>query len=103
MKEKKVGLAYFLERVFRPEIIEKFHLGYCLNQIDDFIKSVLEKGYKKEYLDEVGLTKTKYDRSFYFFRGILMFPIHSISGRVLGFGGRTLLNDKKIAKYFISP
>lgn len=100
---KKIGLAYFVERGFRPEIIEKFQLGYCLNQSDDFTKSALEKGYKKEYLEKVGLTKTKDDRSFDFFRGRVMFPIHSISGRVLGFGGRTLQNDKKIAKYFNSP
>jgi DNA primase len=100
---RNVGLAYFEERGFRADIIKKFQLGYCLNSGDDFTKTALEKGYKKEYLESVGLIKTKDDRSFDFFRGRVMFPIHSISGRVLGFGGRTLITDKKIAKYFNSP
>lgn len=100
---KKIGLSYFIERGFRPEIIEKFELGYCLNNGNDFTTSALEKGYKLEYLERVGLTKTKDDRQFDFFRGRVMFPIHSVSGRILGFGGRTLFTDKKIAKYFNSP
>ena len=100
---KTIGLSYFVERGFRPEIIEKFQLGYCSNKSDGFTSAAVDKGYKKEYLEKVGLTKTKDDRSFDFFRGRVMFPIHSVSGRVLGFGGRTLKNDKKIAKYFNSP
>ena len=100
---QNVGLAYFEERGFRADIIKKFQLGYCLNSGDDFTKSALAKGYKKEYLESVGLVKTKEDRSYDFFRGRVMFPIHSISGRVLGFGGRTLITDKKVAKYFNSP
>jgi DNA primase len=100
---KRIGLSYFVERGFRPEIIEKFQLGYCLNKSDGFLKEAIAKGYKEEYLDKVGLIKIKDDRKFDFFRGRVMFPIHSISGRVLGFGGRTLQNDKKIAKYFNSP
>ena len=100
---KKIGLSYFIERGFRPEIVEKFQLGYCLNKSDDFTKTALDKGYKLEYLEKVGLTKTKDDRKFDFFRGRVIFPIHSVSGRVLGFGARTLLNDKKVAKYFNSP
>lgn len=100
---KKIGLSYFVERGFRPEIIEKFQLGYCLNKSDDFTVAALAKGYKMEYLERVGLTKTKDDRHFDFFRGRVMFPIHSVSGRILGFGGRTLFTDKKIAKYFNSP
>ncbi|MNU67260.1 DNA primase [compost metagenome] len=100
---QNIGLSYFEERGFRADIIKKFQLGYCLNSGDNFTKAALAKGYKKEYLESVGLTKTKEDRSFDFFRGRVMFPIHSISGRVLGFGGRTLITDKKIAKYFNSP
>ncbi|XOV66895.1 MAG: DNA primase [Fluviicola sp.] len=100
---KTIGLSYFIERGFRPEIIEKFQLGYCSNKSDAFTKAALDKGYKLEYLEKIGLTKTKEDRSFDFFRGRVMFPIHSVSGRVLGFGGRTLKNDKKVAKYFNSP
>lgn len=98
-----VGMAYFEERGFRPDIIKKFQLGYCLNSGTDFTKHALDKGYKLEYLESVGLVKTKEDRHFDFFRGRVMFPIHSISGRVLGFGGRTLFTDKKVAKYFNSP
>ncbi|NRA10646.1 MAG: DNA primase, partial [Crocinitomicaceae bacterium] len=100
---KKIGLSYFIERGFRPEIIEQFQLGYCINKSDDFTSAAIKKGFKLEYLEKVGLSKTKDDRSFDFFRGRVMFPIHSVSGRVLGFGGRTLQNDKKIAKYFNSP
>lgn len=100
---KNIGMSYFVERGFRPEIIEKFELGYCINKSDDFTSEALKKGYKLEFLEKVGLTKTKNDRSFDFFRGRVMFPIHSASGRVLGFGGRTLITDKKIAKYFNSP
>ncbi len=100
---KAIGLSYFEERGFRPDIIEKFQLGYCLNKGDDFTKAALAKGYKLEYLEKVGLSKTKEERSFDFFRGRVLFPIQSVSGRILGFGGRTLLNDKKIAKYYNSP
>ncbi len=101
---QNIGLSYFEERGFRADIIKKFQLGYCLNSGDDFTKAALNKGYKKEYLESVGLTRTKEERSFDFFRGRVMFPIHSISGRVLGFGGRTLITDnKKVAKYFNSP
>ena len=100
---KKIGLSYFIERGFRPEIIELFQLGYSINKSDDFTAAALKKGYKLEYLEKVGLSKTKDDRSFDFFRGRVIFPIHSVSGRVLGFGGRILQSDKKIAKYFNSP
>ncbi|MDR0801875.1 DNA primase [Fluviicola sp.] len=100
---QNIGLSYFEERGFRADIIKKFQLGYCMNSGDAFTRAALAKGYKKEYLESVGLTKTKEDRSFDFFRGRVMFPIHSISGRVLGFGGRMLITDKKIAKYFNSP
>lgn len=100
---QSIGLSYFEERGFRKDVIEKFQLGYCLNSGDDFTKSALAKGYKQEYLEKVGLVKSREERSFDFFRGRVMFPIHSVSGRVLGFGGRTLQNDKKIAKYFNSP
>lgn len=100
---KAIGLSYFIERGFREDIIKKFDLGYCLDQSNAFTDSALSKGYKLEYLVKTGLTKTKDDRHFDFFRGRVMFPIHSIAGKVLGFGGRTLKSDKKIAKYFNSP
>lgn len=100
---KAIGLSYFIERGFRKDIIEKFQLGYCLNTSNDFTETSLAKGYKLEYLEKVGLVKTKDDRHFDFFRGRVMFPIHSVTGRILGFGGRTLITDKKVAKYFNSP
>ena len=74
-----------------------------MNKSNGFTDTALSKGYKLEYLEKVGLTKTKDDRHFDFFRGRVVFPIHSVSGRILGFGARTLQNDKKIAKYFNSP
>ena len=100
---KAIGLSYFIERGFREDIIEKFQLGYCLDESDGFTSKALAKNYRLEYLQQAGLTKTKDGRSFDFFRGRVMFPIHSIAGKVLGFGGRTLKTDKKIAKYFNSP
>ena len=100
---KAIGLSYFLERGFTQETIDQFQLGYCLDVSDDFTKAALKKGYKLEYLTKVGLTKQKEDYTFDFYRGRVLFPIHSISGRVLGFGGRTLKNDKKVAKYYNSP
>ncbi|MES2590224.1 MAG: DNA primase [Bacteroidota bacterium] len=100
---KAIGLSYFVERGYRRDIIEKFQLGYCLNSGHDFTDAAKTKGYKLEYCEKVGLVKSKDDRNFDFFRGRVIFPIHSITGRILGFGGRTLTNDKKVAKYFNSP
>ncbi len=100
---KVVGLSYFVERGFRKDIIEKFQLGYCLNSGHAFTDAAKAKGYKLEFCEKVGLVKSKDDRHFDFFRGRVIFPIHSITGRVLGFGGRILTNDKKVAKYFNSP
>jgi len=100
---KAIGLSYFLERGFREDIIKKFQLGYCLESGTDMTQSALATGYKLEYLEKSGLSKTNERGSFDFFRGRVMFPIHSISGRILGFGGRTLKADKNIAKYFNSP
>lgn len=100
---KSVSLSYFKQRGFSVETIEKFQLGYCLNTGSDFTTAALGKGYRFEYLEKVGLSKEKEGRKFDFFKGRVIFPIHSASGRVLGFGGRTLLKDKNIAKYFNSP
>jgi DNA primase len=100
---KAIGLSYFHERGFREDIIRKFQLGYCLDSGSDFTETAVAKGYKQDYLEQVGLSKSKDNRRFDFFRGRVMFPILSVSGRVLGFGGRTLKADKNIAKYFNSP
>jgi DNA primase len=100
---KAIAHSYFIERGFTEETIKKFELGFSLEQFDGFTKVALDKGYSKEHLIAGGLTKEKNDKVFDFFRGRVMFPIHSISGKVLGFGGRTLKTDKKVAKYFNSP
>lgn len=102
-KGKAIGLSYFSERGFREDIIEKFQLGYCLDESEGFTKVALAKNYKLDFLVKAGLSKVKDNRSFDFYRGRVIFPIHSIAGKVLGFGGRTLKADKKIAKYFNSP
>ncbi len=100
---RAIGLSYFTQRGFREDTIKKFNLGYCLETSNALTESALKKGYKLEFLEKAGLTKTKDGRNFDFFRGRVMFPIHSVAGKVLGFGGRTLKADKKIAKYFNSP
>src|SRR6056297_1425280 len=107
---KAIGLSYFKERGFNEENIKKFELGYCLDQWDGFTKAALDKGYKLDYLSKTGLTIVKEDannpnntRTFDRFKARVMFPIHSLSGRVLGFGGRILTNDKRAAKYLNSP
>ncbi len=100
---KAVGLTYFKERGFSPETIEKFQLGYNDDRWDGFTQEALKQGYQLSYLEETGLTIVKGDRQFDRFRSRVIFPIHSMSGRVLGFGGRTLSTDKKLAKYLNSP
>ena len=106
---KAIGLTYFKERGFTAETIKKFGLGYCPDRWDGFTQSALEKGYQLEFLEKTGLTIVKeateggdkklFDR----FKGRVLFPIHSMSGRVLGFGGRILGNESKAAKYLNSP
>lgn len=100
---KAIGLTYFKERGFTNETIKKFQLGYSLDQWEAFTKHALDNAYKLEYLDKTGLTIVKGEKKFDRFKGRVMFPIHSMSGRVLGFGGRILVNDKKAAKYLNSP
>jgi DNA primase len=100
---KAIGLSYFKERGFTGETIKKFSLGYSPETWDAFTKEALGKGYKLEFLESTGLTIPKEDRPFDRFKGRVMFPIQSMSGRILGFGGRILTNDKKAAKYLNSP
>ncbi len=100
---KAIGLSYFKERGFTGETIKKFSLGYSPEAWDAFTKEALGKGYKLEFLESTGLTIPKEDRPFDRFKGRVMFPIQSMSGRILGFGGRILTNDKKAAKYLNSP
>ena len=101
---RNIGMSYFRHRGFTDAIIEKFQLGYCLSGGDTFSRAAIAAGYKEEFLTATGLTiirenGTYYDR----FSERVMFPIHSISGRVIAFGGRTLRTDKKVAKYQNSP
>ncbi|WP_430615011.1 DNA primase [Flavobacterium sp. JP2137] len=100
---KAIGLSYFKERGFTTETIERFNLGYSPDAWDAFTNEALAKGYQLEYLDKTGLTIVKDDKKFDRFKGRVMFPIQSMSGRVLGFGGRILTADKKAAKYLNSP
>jgi len=101
---RAIGLSYFKERGFREDIIKKFELGYSPDQWDALLLSAKSAGHKEEYLERTGLTvrndKGKvYDR----FRGRVMFPIHNFTGRIIGFGGRTLKTDKNVPKYVNSP
>jgi len=100
---KAIGLSYFKERGFSNETIKKFNLGYSPNTRDALTKEALGKAYKLEFLEKTGLTIVGEDKQFDRFKGRVMFPIQSMSGRVLGFGGRILTNDKKAAKYLNSP
>lgn len=100
---RTVGLSYFKERGFRLDTIETFLLGYNPKDEESLTKKALAKGYDITYLQKLGLSKSGSSGYFDFFRGRVIFPIRSISGRVVGFGGRILENNKKIAKYFNSP
>ena len=100
---KAIGLTYFKERGFTSETIEKFQLGYSPDTWDAFTSEAIRKGYKLEYLEKTGLSIVKDEKQFDRFKGRVMFPIQSLSGRILGFGGRILTNDKKAAKYLNSP
>ncbi len=102
---KTIGLEYFRERGYLNPIIEKFHLGYNPDSAhwDAFTEHAKKNGYSEELLEQIGLSikgsKGLYDR----YHGRVMFPIHSLTGRVIGFGGRILVNDKKSPKYQNSP
>jgi DNA primase len=100
---KAIGLSYLRERQFSDETIANFKLGYCLDTWDGFTKKAIDNGYKLEFLEKTGLTKINENKQFDFFKGRVMFPIHNLTGKVVGFGGRTLRADKKTAKYFNSP
>ncbi len=100
---KAIGLSYFIERGFTKEVIETFQLGYAIDRFDATAPMAKEKGYNLDYLVELGLLKNKGKGHYDGFKGRVMFPIHNLSGRAIGFGGRTLKTDKKIPKYLNSP
>lgn len=98
-----IGLTYFKERGFRQDTLKKFEVGYSFEKRDAFSKKALEDGYKQNFLVKTGLSIQHEDKVFDRFAGRVMFPIHSLSGQVLGFGGRVLKTDIKTAKYLNSP
>ena len=100
---KSIGMSYFKEREFSEDIIDKFQLGYSFNKSNQFSEKALAKGYKLDFLEKTGLTIVKDKENIDRFKGRVIFPILSMSGRVLGFGGRTLKSSKNIAKYINSP
>ncbi len=100
---KTIGLGYFKERGFTETIIRKFQLGYNPDDFQAFTNVAKERGYKNEYLLATGLVKEKNEKQYDGYKGRVMFPIHNLSGRVIGFGGRTLKADKNIPKYINSP
>ncbi len=99
---KAVGLSYLRERGFSVEVIKKFGLGYAFNQWDAFSMLAIKQGYKKELLEKSSLSRIKDHQVYDTFRGRIIFPIHNLSGRVLGFGGRILTSDKNKPKYINS-
>ena len=100
---KAIGLSYFVERGFEEATIEKFQLGYSPDQWTAFTDAAEKNGHNLSYLEKTGLTIVKGDKKFDRFKGRVMFPIHNLSGRILGFGGRILKSDEKAAKYLNSP
>jgi len=100
---KAIGLSYFKERGFADETIKEFQLGYSTDDWSGLTDAALKKGYHLKYLEGTGLTIVKEAKQFDRFKGRVMFPIHSMSGRVLGFGGRILAKNEKAAKYLNSP
>lgn len=100
---QSIGLSYFKERGFSKETIDKFELGYCFDRYDSFGNKALEEQYNRKFLIDSGLCLEREDKLIDRFKGRVMFPIHNLSGRVIAFGGRTLRNDKKVAKYINSP
>jgi len=100
---KAIGLSYFKERGFTDETIKEFQLGYSTDDWSGLTDAALKKGYQLKYLESTGLTIVKETKQFDRFKGRVMFPIHSMSGRVLGFGGRILAKNEKAAKYLNSP
>lgn len=101
---RDIGLSYFRYRGISEAMIERFHLGYALEERDALFKTATERGYSEQYLFSTGVcTRTEDGRVYDRFRGRVMYPILTLSGKVVAFGGRTLSKEKKIAKYVNSP
>jgi len=99
---KAIGLSYFHERGFTDETVKKFKLGFAIEEWDYFLKKATEAGYKLEFLKTLGLV-TSGERTVDMYRGRVIFPIHNLSGRVVGFGARILKTNEKAPKYINSP
>lgn len=103
-KGKAFGLAYFRSRGFRDDTINKFQLGYAMPERNALAKAALAKGFKEKYLIDTGLCYRKEDGTLNDrYAGRVIFPVHTVTGRVVAFGGRILENNKKLAKYVNSP
>ncbi|MFM2207298.1 MAG: hypothetical protein RL213_1273 [Bacteroidota bacterium] len=101
---KSIGLSYFRERGFTDETVRKFQLGYSFDEWSHFADTALKAGYNEDYLTRTGLSyRNDRGKMIDRFRGRVMFPIHNLSGRIIGFGGRILKKDDKTAKYLNSP
>lgn len=101
---KAIGLSYFKNRGFNQTSIETFQLGYCIDKYDEAVKHFRNNGYKDDILTSSGIAVAYDDgRLLDRFRGRVMFPIHNLTGRVIGFGGRILGTSKNVAKYLNSP
>lgn len=100
---RAVGMAYVKERGMLGKTIEAFGLGWCPDGGEAFLKAATDAGYQTEYFVELGLVKERDGRRYDFYRGRLMFPIHNLAGKVIGFGGRTLKSGPRIPKYINSP
>ena len=103
LSEKEEINKYLLDRGLSPTTIKNFNLGYSIDSQNNFYKKANSKGYSDDYLKETGLVIASENKMIDRFRGRIIFPIKSISGRVLGFGGRITDSNKKIAKYINSP
>ncbi len=100
---RNIGLTYFKERGFTDETIQKFELGYSIDEWDGLMKASRENGYNPDLLEEAGLVVTGENKTYDRFRSRVMFPIHNITGKTIAFGARTLSKDKKQPKYLNSP
>src|SRR5690606_10361205 len=100
---KSIGLSYFRERGFNDRILEKFELGYSLNEWHHLQEAAMKRGFSEQVLEKSGLIIKKDDRSYDRFRGRVIFPVHNLSGKVVAFGARILTKEKDQPKYINSP
>jgi len=98
-----IGQSYFKERGISEEAIQKFNLGYSLDEWEGLTKAALKKGFSEDILEKAGLMIRKEEKKYDRFRGRVIFPIHNVTGKVIAFGARTLKKDKKLPKYVNSP